>query len=103
MNYQSNPILTPNPSDVEVITVPRERTFWKMLLGAPDGTLLDEARQTAMLDKYRAALTHNAILNATAFSVLEAQAAAISPQGAARVGALADAYTMKSIKTITGR
>ena len=83
MNYQSNPILTPKPSDVEVITVPRERTFWQMLLGAPDGTLLDEARQTAMLDKCRAALTHNTILNATAFSVLEAQAAAISPQGAA--------------------
>ena len=41
MNYQSNPILTPKPSDVEVITVPRERTFWQMLLGAPDGTLLD--------------------------------------------------------------
>lgn len=71
MNYQSNPILTPKPSDVEVITVPRERTFWQMLLGAPDGTLLDEARQTAMLDKCRASLTYAAIQSTMAFSVLE--------------------------------
>ena len=99
MNYQSTPILTPNPSDVEFITVPRERTFWQMLLGTPDDTLLDEARQTAMLDKCRASLTYATM----AFSVLESQAAAISPQGAARVGALVDAYTMKSIKAITGR
>lgn len=103
MNHQNNSILTPNPNDVEVLPVPRERTFWQMLLGTSDDTLLEEARQTAMLDKYRAALTHNAILNATAFSVLEAQAAAVSPQGAARVGALADAYTMQSIKSVTGR
>ena len=99
MNYQSTPILTPNPSDVEFITVPRERTFWQMLLGTPDDTLLDEARQTAMLDKCRASLTYAAIQSTMAFSV----AAAISPQGAARVGALVDAYTMKSIKAITGR
>ena len=71
MNYQSTPILTPNPSDVEFITVPRERTFWQMLLGTPDDTLLDEARQTAMLDKCRASLTYAAIQSTMAFSVLE--------------------------------
>ena len=103
MNYQSNPILTPNPSDVEVLPIPRERTFWQLLLGTPDDRLFDEARQTAMLDKCRASLTYAAIQSTMAFSVLESQAAAISPQGAARVGALVDAYTMKSIKAITGR
>lgn len=103
MNYQNTPILTPNPNDVEIIPAPRERTFWQMLLGTPDDALLEEARQTAMLDKYRAALTYTTIQSAMAFSTLENQAASISPQGAARVGALVDAYTMQSIKAIRGR
>lgn len=103
MNYQSTPILTPTPNDVEVIPAPHERTFLQMLFGIPDDTLLEEARQTAMLDKHRAILTYTAIQNTIAFSTLESQAAAISPQGAARVGALVDAYAMQSIKSIAGR
>lgn len=103
MEYQKNPVFNVDPSDVEVIPAPRERTFWQMLLGLPDQALIEDARQAALLDKYRAALTYSAIQNAMAFSALESQMAATSPQGAARVAALADAYTMKSIKTIMGR
>jgi len=94
--------------DSEAVPAPKERTFWQMLLGFPDttktsGTLMEEAQRTAMVDQYKAALTYSAIQHTMAYSVMESQLASTSPQGAARIGALADAYTVQAIKAIGGR
>lgn len=88
--------------DIETTTAPGERTFWSMILGTPKtgNALLDRARQTALLDKYKASLTHSAIQHVAAFSVMENQLYGISRRGAARVSALIDAYTIQAMKTI---
>lgn len=92
-------------SDVEILPEPRERSFWEMLLHLPDpgSALLEEAQQAALLDKYKASLTYSTIQSVTAYSVMESQLASTSPRGAARIGALIDAYTVQAVKTIQGR
>lgn len=104
-NIAGDPLSPDFINDVEVIPAPRERSFWEMLLSAPDtgSALLEEAQYTAMLDQYKASLTYSAIQHAAAYSVMESQLASTSPRGAARIGALADAYTAQAIKAIKGR
>lgn len=98
-----NALLDLAPSaDVEILAAPRERSFWEMLIGFPSDRLLAEAQQTALLDKYTASLTYSAIQHVTAYSVMESQLASTSSRGAARVGALIDAYTVQAIKAIKG-
>ena len=92
-------------SDVEVIPVPPKHTIWETLFGIPSAgsATLEQLQLEAAVDHYRAAMTHTAIQHAAAFSAMESQIAEVSPRGAARVGALADAYTAQALRIINGR
>lgn len=104
MDAQNTSFFNLDPDcEVEILAAPQERSFWEMLVGIPNNTLLEDAQQMALLDKYKASLTYSAIQHVMAYSVMENQLASSSPRGAARIGALIDAYTVQAIKTIKGR
>lgn len=92
---------TNNTVEVEVIEyLPRRRSPIRTLFEDSHTRQLENLQHATIVGQAKAAMAYSASQHAAALSMIEARTGLYNPRGAARCGAIADAYTIATIKLI---